>query len=222
MKKIRTLVLVGIVGLLAACSSVPNAKTNYAPPSVTQVTTHVTSAQEHVTSASKHSAKITNAIGSATTRAKTVSEKLVKLAELTTEQPTLNSLAVSIKGDVDALTQSLLDANVENDDLSKDLNVTAEALRQAQLKSVDLQTQITTQTTQLNEANKNLNAALAQSAVDRHNAHVFKGIIIATSVVAVAAVMFGIFGYAAFMPPLVWAMIGAPTIIGVFLFFWLG
>lgn len=222
MYKLRTLVLVGIACLTVACGSVPNAKTNYVAPSYGQVGTHVTSAQDHVTSASKKAANVTNAISSATTRAQTASEKLVKLAELTTEQPTLNSLAVSIKGDVDALTQTLLDATTENKSLQTDLDVTAEALRQAQINGLDLQKQMNAQTTLLNTANKNLNAALAQSAVDRHNAHVFKGIIIGISVVAVAAVMFGIFGYAAFAPPLLYAMLGAPTITGIVLFFWLG
>lgn len=222
MKKLRTLVLVGIACIVTACSSVPNAKTNYVAPSTGQVRTHVTSAQGSVASASTKATNVTNAISSATTRAQAASEKLVKLAEMTAEQPTLNSLAVSIKGDVDALTQILMNANAENESLKADLGQTAESLRQAQIQSLDLQTQINTQTNQLNEANKNLNSALAQSAVDRHNAHVFKGIIIGTSVFAVAAILFGIFGYAAFAPPLLYAMLGAPTIVGIALFFWLG
>jgi lipid II:glycine glycyltransferase (peptidoglycan interpeptide bridge formation enzyme) len=141
---------------------------------------------------------------------------------MTTEQPTLNSLAVSIKGDVDALTQILLNANDENESLKADLAQTSEQLRQAQIQSEDLQTQINAQTAALNEANKNLNAALAQSAVDRRNAHKFKGIIMGIAVLAVAAVLFGIFGYKVFAPPLLWILIGAPTAVGIFLFFWLG
>lgn len=222
MSKLRTLVLVGLACLTAACSSVPNAKTNYVAPSTGQVRMHVSNAQEHVASASKKATNITNEVGSATARAKSASEKLVKLAELTTEQPTLHSLAVSIKGDLDALTQHLLNADRENEALKEELKQTTAALDKAQTKGADLQKQIDAQTTLLNTANENLNSALAQSAIDRHNAHVFKGIIIGISVFAVAALLFGIFGYAAFAPPLLWVMLGAPTLVGIALFFWLG
>lgn len=180
----------------------------YVPPSTSKLGTHITSAQEHA-------ARTSDAVKSAAARVLTAKERIKMLQEAVKDQPPILSLAVQLEGDVDVLTGILLSAGAEITALQGQLEA-------AQGEKAAIQKQVNDQTDLLNKANMERNAAITQGAIDKRNAHKFKAILIIIATLAVGAVMFGLFGMKAFAPPLLWVMLGAPSAVGIFLFFWLG
>lgn len=204
----RFLWLLGIV-LVTGCAGVrPTAPTNYVPPSTNKLGVHISSAQEHAV-------KTSDAVKAAAAKAASAKQRIKAIQLAVKDQPPVLTLAVQVEGDIDSLTQSLLDA-------SNEVTALQGQLVSAQTEKAVVQGQVNEQTVLLNQANTERNAAVTQSKIDRGNAHKFKAILIILATLAVGVVMFGIFGVKAFVPPLVWVTIGAPTAIGIFLFFWLG
>lgn len=223
MKKFMPLFVVSLAMIFCACASTkPMARTNYTAPSTSKLGLNISSAQDSATSAGVHAKKNEAAVTAAAAKAKTAKDRIVVLENAVKDQPSVLSLAKQVEGDIDDLTALLLNANDENKFLQNDITTTLEQLKKAQDEKVILQADVLKQTTLLNTANRERNEAITQGAIDKRNAHRFKAIIIGVSVFAVGAIMFGLFKFAAFAPPLVYATIAAPTAVGVFLYFWLG
>lgn len=201
--------LAAIIALgLSACSAVPNNKINYVPPSAARVS-------QSVDSATAHSGRLSASLAAAAAKAKTATDRIEVLEKAVEATPPILTLAQQVHGDLDDLTKLLFDSNAENEELKKDLGGAVKAI-------ADLQVEVGQQTAQLNQANANLNAAITQGAIDKRNAHKFKWIIIGLAVAATGLLVFGIFGAGSFAPPLLYVLLGAPSAVGTFLFFWLG
>lgn len=236
MNKFFACLAVGAFGLLSACSSVPNNRVNYTPPSVGQVKTAVARAQDttsqaqrHVTSAATHVSSNAKRLAAAAAAAKTVKQKLDVIAKAVEPQPAVLTLVTQVTSDVDTLTQDLLAAVTENDQVRSDLvetqtqlTNTQSSLTGANARADELQTQVSTQTALLNDSNTKLNAAILQGQKDKHNAHVFKWIIIGCAAAIAALLVYAVFGAAALAPPMLYALLGLPAAVTTFLFFFLG
>jgi chromosome segregation ATPase len=236
MKKFLPFLAILSLGFASCAGPKANYKTNYAPPSTVGTKTSISGGQANVTSAQARAkeqgeriARSSTHVKAAAAKAKTAKERLVVLEKATTKEPEVHALVLQITDDVDALTQELLGANMENDALSSvnssliiDLGKAQDQLRAAQVQLDAATKAINAQTQTLNATSKTLNEQIVQGATDKRNAHKFKFIIIGTVVFALGAVMFGIFGVASFLPPLLYVTLGAPAAVGVFLYFWLG
>lgn len=208
MNKLKTLLIVGVFGLLSACAAAPNNKINYVAPSTTALRHSVETVRDRST-------EITKSHAAAIAKATTVKEKLKVLQKAVEDSPPILQLAVDIEGKVDDLTQLLLSAESSN-----------VALQQSNTTALDqitvLQGKVQDQTNLLNTANDNLNKAITQGALDKKHAHEYKWALIALAVGATGFLVFAIFGAASIAPPLLYVLLGAPTAVGTMLFFWLG
>lgn len=223
MKKFFSLLAaVSLAFALGSCATKPILKTNYTPPSTTEVRQSVTTAQEQTTSIGKRADKSAKSISDAAAGTKTAQDRIVLLLGLTKDQPTIQEMVRLVGNDLTAITLNLGTAKDEIAGLQFELQGLQGTLAGAQTQIGTLKQQVDTQTEKLNEANRNANAAIAQSGIDKANAHKFKAIIIISTVLALGAILFGIFRFAIFAPPLLYALIGLPTVVGIVLFFWLG
>lgn len=209
---------------LSACSSVPpNARVNYVPPSVVPVTTSVSGAQTSISSARKHADIQTVNLAAAHAKATAATENVIKIEGEAANLPVILGLAKQAHKDLDELTALLIGTTTENAGLITDLDNTRLKLQTALTVDIPkLKADGELVTNQLNERGRQLNEALAQGEIDKKNAHTFKAIIIGTVGIALVCLMFGLFSYAAFAPPLLYVTLGAPAAASVFLFFWLG
>jgi hypothetical protein len=221
MKKFLPL-LAAVSLLFASCATRTPLKTNYTPPSTVPVQQSVTDAQTKATSIKKHADTTGTSIAAAAAGAKTAQDRIVLLLQATKDQPTIQEMVRLVGNDLTAITLNLATAKEEIAGLQFDVQGLQATLADAQKQIATLKQQVGDQTLLLNKANENANAAMAQSDIDKANAHKFKAILIGLAVAAVAAVLFGIFRFALFAPPLLWVLLGLPTIVGVVLFFWLG
>lgn len=222
-QKYLSLIVASLALMASACSSMkPNAPTNYVAPSTGQVRQNVTNAQEHATSIGKHADKTSAGLTAAAAKAKTAKERIIVIQKAVAEQPAILTLAKQVEGDLDDLTKILLETTTENDALKEDVQKLQSTLTTAQTNITTLQNKVSEQTTLLNTANTERNAAITQSTIDKGNAHKFKAIIIGVVTLAVLAILFGVFKFAMFAPPILWVTIAAPSAVGIFLFFWLG
>lgn len=195
--------------LVVGCSSMkPNARTNYTPPSTSKIGMHISNAQEQA-------GKTAASLAAAAAKAKTAKDRIKVIQKAVEGQPPVLVLAQQLEGDIDDLTALLLGASSSNELLRGQL-------QEAQTARDALQLQVNDQTELLNKANTERNNAITQGAIDKRNAHKFKWIIIGLAVAAAGLLVFGIFGGAAFAPPLLYLTLGGPAAIGTFLFFWLG
>jgi hypothetical protein len=223
MKKLLPLLAaVSLAFAFGSCATKTPLKTNYTPPSTTEVRQSVTTAQEKTTSIGKHADKSSKSVAEAAAGAKTAQDRIVLLLQATKDQPTIQEMVRLVGNDLTAITLNLATAKDEIAGLQLDVQSLQSTLNGAQAQIVQLTTDVGKQTTLLNKANENANAAIAQSAIDTANAHKFKAIIIISVVLALGAVLFGVFRFAVFAPPLLYVLIGLPTVVGIVLFFWLG
>lgn len=205
-----------------SCATQPALKTNYTPPSTTQIKQSVTTAQEKTASIGKHADTSAKSLTEAAAKTKTAQDRITLLLQVTKDQPTLQEMVRLVGNDLTQITLSLNTAQGEIGQLQLDVQSLESTLTHAQLQIIDLRDQVEKQTGLLNDANRNANALMAQSAIDKANAHKFKAIILITAVLGVGALLFGIFGLRVFAPPLLWLLLGLPTVVGTVLFFWLG
>lgn len=221
--KTISLLVASIALMASACSSIkPNARTNYVAPSTSQVRADVISAQEHATSIGRHADKTSAGLTAASAKAKTAKDRIIVIQKAVAEQPAILTLAKQVEGDLDDLTRILLETTTENEALKNEATGLQGNLTSAQTNITSLQSKVSEQTVLLNTANTERNAAITQSTIDKTNAHKFKAIIIGVATLAALAIMFGLFKFAMFAPPLLWATIAVPSAVGIFLFFWLG
>lgn len=221
MKKFLPL-LAAVSLVLSSCSTRTPLKTSYTPPSTVPVSQSVTKAQTQTTSIKNHADTTGKSIADAAAQAKSAQDRIALLLKATESQPTLHEMVSLIGDDLTKITLSLKTANDEIIKLRQDVIGLQSTLTEAQTQVVTLKSQVDGQTVLLNKANENANAAITQSSIDKANAHKFKAIIIGIAVFGVAAVLFGIFRFTLFAPPLLYVLIGLPTIVGIALFFWLG
>lgn len=223
MKKLLPLLAaVSLALAFGSCSTKQPLKTNYMPPSTTEVRQSVTTAQERTTSIGQHATKSSKSIADAAAGTKTAQDRITLLLQATKDQPTIQEMVRLVGNDLTAITLNLATAKDEIAGLQFDVQSLQATLGTAQNQITDLKKQVDTQTGSLNEANRNANAAMVQSAIDKANAHKFKAIIIITTVLALGAILFGVFRFAVFAPPLLYVLIGLPAVVGIALFFWLG
>lgn len=136
MKKFLTLALAAAALLTCSCASTKRLSPTYLPPSTTGTRVAVTAGQERVTSAQAH-------VTQAQTHAKAASAKIVELEKAVAESPTTLKLVVELRGDVDRLTEELIQTQ-------EALASAQVSLIEAQQHATDLQGQINTQTQTLN------------------------------------------------------------------------
>lgn len=204
----RILLLLSIAFALGACSTTPNNKINYTAPSTAPLRQSIETVRDHSNDISKaHTAAIA--------KATTVKDKLKVLQKAVENSPPILQLAVDIEGKVDELTNLLLTAEASNTALRQVVDVSLSQV-------ATLQAKVQAQTDLLNTANDNLNKAITQGALDKKHAHEYKWTLIALAVGATGLLVFSIFGAVSFVPPLLYVLLGAPGVVGTFLYFWLG
>jgi uncharacterized phage infection (PIP) family protein YhgE len=178
---------------LAALFLCSCAQQKFVAPSVQPTRAAITSAQEHTVKVREHVVK-------ATERATTAKAKVVQLEKNLATQPENLKLAVEVHGELDALTQSLLDATNE-------LDQTKESLADAQGK-------LTTAEGKINQLAADANRVIEAAARQKTKYHRLK--------FAACAIGAGLAGWLlikfkfalAFLGPYAIAvMIGGPAII---------
>lgn len=223
MKKLLPLLAaVSLAISFTSCASRQPLKTNYTPPSTAGIRQSVTTAQEKTTSIKKHADTTSTSVAAAAANTKSAQDRITLLLQATKDQPTLQEMVRLVGNDLTAVTLNLSSAKEEIAGLQLDVQSLQTTLADAQNQVTTLKGQVETQTGLLNKANANANAAMAQSAIDTANAHKFKAIIIISVVLALGAILFGIFRFEVFAPPLLYVLIGLPTVVGIVLYFWLG
>lgn len=169
----------------------------------------VASAQGKVTKAQTHVTKAqTNAANLRTTTAKLKSE----LDKDTLDAPVLRLLVAEQNRQIDGLTQELLETQQALAETQSDLAVTQQELAKAQGNASKLQGDIQKQT-------DTLNATAADLAKTKSAYHKLKFAVIALAMAATVFLIYSVFNFAAFSPPLLYLTIGAPAAIGAFLLF---
>lgn len=188
-----SLVLMTCIGL---CSCAP---THLIAPSVEPVRTAITSAQGHTTRAQGQ-------IKDASAHAKTATTKIGRLEKNLAKQPENLKLAQDVHGELDALTQSLLNATSE--------------LGQTQTALADSQKKLSVAEQQVNTLADKANKALADADRQKVKYHRLKFGACALGAGLVGLVIFHFGRFLAFLGPYAWAvMLGGPAVVFAALWF---
>lgn len=204
-KTFLALALSAVALLTCSCASTRQLSPTYLPPSVRPVAAAVSTGQAKVSEAQKH-------VTTAQTHAKAAAEKVKQIETATSATPEVMKLAQ--------------DASVEIDQLTTELTSTQEALTRAQTALADaqershgLQNQINAQTQTLNTTIETSNANAAKAAATEKAYHRLKFLVIGLAMALTAFLIYSIFRFAAFAPPLLYLLIAAPAAVGAALLF---
>lgn len=206
MKRILSILAMGAALALCSCASTPNGR--YVAPSTIPITTRVTAAGEKITQA-QGSVKKAQAHAA---KAKAAVAKIEVVVPKTSENATL---ILALKQEIDGLTDELLNVQLALQSANQELD---------QLKTVDipkLQEEVGTQTQLLNTAVKQRDQFQQERDVAIGKYHKLKFWIIGVAAAAVVALMYALFSFAAFSPPLLWVTLAAPAVVSTFLLFYL-
>jgi hypothetical protein len=205
MKRILSIIAMGAA--LAFCSCAGPQRGTYAAPSAAIVGQHVNAAGE----------KITQAQGSVTkaqAHAKTAKAKVEQIEKIVPKTSENAELILSLKQEIDGLTDELLNTQLA-------LKAAQDETAKAKAAVPVLQAQIDKQNTQLNETI----VALNDRTVERDRAvksyHKLKFWIMGVAAAATVFLMYALFSFAAFSPPLLWVTLAAPAAVSTFLLFYL-
>jgi septal ring factor EnvC (AmiA/AmiB activator) len=205
MNRILSILAMGAALALSACGTTQRGP--YAAPQTGVVRQHVEGAGEKVAAAK---ASTTKAQAHAKT-AKAKVEQIEKIVPKTSENATL---ILSLKQEIDSLTDELLNTQLALQDAQTELE-------QAKVEIPKLQEQINTQTTQLNNTTVALNQRTTERDIAVKKYHKLKFWIIGVAAAAVVFLMYALFSFAAFSPPLLWVTLAAPAAVSTFLLFYL-
>lgn len=191
MNKLFWLVGLAVATTFCSCSTVPRSAIRYSPPSVSPVRSAVTASQEHVSTAQVKAASATAKI-----------EQLQKAVE---KMPELMALANAAHQDLDDLTSELLATKTE--------------LSKAQTEITALEKKIGDQTVVLNQTIDEKNAAITARDVVAKAYHRLKFMVIGLAMALTAFLIYSIFRFVAFVPPILYLLIAAPLAVGAALLF---
>ena len=189
------------------------APTHFTAPSVQPTRAAITQAQGHVTRAQEHSTKTAASIKTASGHAKTATTKIGQLEINLAKQPENLKLAKDVHGELDALTQALLDAGNENAQ-------TQAALKDTQVALADSQTKLSQAETKINKLAADANKAIQDADRQKVKYHRLKAGACTLAAGAVGFIIFHFGRFLAFLGPWAWAvMLGAPAVVFAALWF---
>jgi seryl-tRNA synthetase len=205
MNKILSLI-VGVAALsLCACGTTQRGP--YKAPSAAVVGQHVNATAEKITAAKASTTK-------AQAHAKTAKAKVEQIEKIVPKTSENAQLILSLKSEIDSLTDELLNTQMA-------LQSAQDETAKAQAAIPVLQEQIDKQTTDLNNTIVALNDRTRERDAAVHKYHKLKFWIIGVAAAAVVALMYALFSFAAFTPPLLWVTLAAPAAVSTFLLFYL-
>ncbi len=205
MNKILTVLTAAVA--LAFCSCAGTAPRIYSAPSAGVVKQHVDATGAKITEAQTHVIK-------ATTHAKAAKAKVEQVEKIVPKTSENAELILSLKSEIDSLTDELLNTQLALKDAQDET-------QKAQAEIPKLQEQINAQTTALNQVTKEKNDAVAKYEAARKSYHKLKFWIIGVAAAAVVFLIYSLFHFAAFTPPILYLTIAAPVAVSTFLLFYL-
>jgi len=207
MKKFLPILAMAVALAFTACGTTGQ-RGNYVAPSTAVVGQRVNTASEKITAA-----KVSTTKAQAHAKvAKTKVEQIEKIVPKTSENA---ELILSLKQEIDGLTDELLNTQVALQSAQDELT---------KAKTVDipnLQKQVSDQTETLNTKIGELNTAIGERDVAVGKYHKLKFWIIGVAAAATLFLIYSLFHFAAFTPPILYLTIAAPIAVSTFLLFYL-
>lgn len=206
MKKILSVLALGAA--LAFCSCAGPQRGNYSAPSAAVIGQRVNTAGERVAAAQASTTK-------AQAHAKAAKEKVAQIETVVPKTSENAQLILSLKQEIDGLTDELLNTQVALQSAQDELT---------KAKTVDipkLQQEVNAQTELLNKTIGEKNALQVKYDAAAKSYHKLKFWIIGVAAAATVFLIYSLFHFAAFSPPILYLTLGAPIAVSTFLLFYL-
>jgi hypothetical protein len=207
MKRILSIIAMGAALALSSCAQGPQ-RGGYSAPSAAVVGQRVNTASEKITAAKASTTK-------AQAHAKVAKAKVEQIEKIVPKTSENAQLILSLKQEIDGLTDELLNTQVAlqsaQDELTKATTVDIP----------NLQTQIVDQTVLLNHTIIEKNELQVKYDAAAKSYHKLKFWIMGVAAAATVFLMYALFSFAAFSPPLLWVTLAAPAAVSTFLLFYL-
>lgn len=206
MNKILSLIAGAAALCLCACGTTNT--TRYYAPSTAPVTQRVQSAGEKITSAR-------SSVTKAQASAKKVKEQAAKIIAAGPKTPEAEALYKPFQTEIDNLTNELVNTQAALLDAQNDL------VKAQTVDIPELQQKITNQTVLLNHTSDERDTAVKERDIARKSYHKLKFWIIGVAAAATLFLIYSLFHFAAFTPPILYLTIAAPAAVSTFLLFYL-